>query len=92
MNAEKENSARLGKGLSAIFGEDVGNVLEDIQQGKTEVHEDSKFEVEVKDVKPNPYQPRKTLMMTRFRSWLIPLSCMVFLHQFWLRKPLRAMN
>ena len=34
-------------------------VLEDIQQGKTEVHEDSKFEVEVKDVKPNPYQPRK---------------------------------
>lgn len=56
---KKENSARLGKGLSAIFGEDVGNVLEDIQQGKTEVHEDSKFEVEVKDVKPNPYQPRK---------------------------------
>lgn len=33
---KKENSARLGKGLSAIFGEDVGNVLEDIQQGKTE--------------------------------------------------------
>ena len=56
---KKENSARLGKGLSAIFGEDVGNVLEDIQQGKTEVHEDSKFEVEVKDVNPNPYQPRK---------------------------------
>lgn len=56
---KKDNSARLGKGLSAIFGEDVSNVLEDIQQGKTEVHEDSKFEVEVKDVKPNPYQPRK---------------------------------
>ena len=56
---KKENSARLGKGLSAIFGEDVNNVLEDIQQGKTEVHEDSKFEVAVKDVKPNPYQPRK---------------------------------
>ncbi|MFR5527277.1 MAG: chromosome partitioning protein ParB, partial [[Clostridium] innocuum] len=50
---KKENSARLGKGLSAIFGEDVNNVLEDIQQGKTEVHEDSKFEVAVKDVKPN---------------------------------------
>lgn len=35
-------------------------MLEDIQQGKTEVHEDSKFEVDVKDVHPNPYQPRKT--------------------------------
>ena len=57
--AKKENNARLGKGLSAIFGEDVSNVLEDIQQGKIEVHEDSKFEVDVKDVKPNPYQPRK---------------------------------
>ena len=56
--AKKENNARLGKGLSAIFGEDVSNVLEDIQQGKSEVHEDSKFEVDVKDVKPNPYQPR----------------------------------
>ena len=55
--AKKENNARLGKGLSAIFGEDVSNVLEDIQQGKSEVH--SKFEVDVKDVKPNPYQPRK---------------------------------
>ena len=42
--AKKENNARLGKGLSAIFGEDVSNVLEDIQQGKSEVHEDSKFE------------------------------------------------
>lgn len=57
--AKKENNARLGKGLSAIFGEDVSNVLEDIQQGKSEVHEDSKFEVDIKDVKPNPYQPRK---------------------------------
>lgn len=57
--AKKENNARLGKGLSAIFGEDVSNVLEDIQQEKSEVHEDSKFEVDVKDVKPNPYQPRK---------------------------------
>lgn len=56
---KKENNARLGKGLSAIFGEDVGNVLEDIQHGKTEIHEDSKFEVEVNEVRPNPYQPRK---------------------------------
>lgn len=57
--AKKEANSRLGKGLSAIFGEDVTNVLEDIQQGKTEVHEDSKFEVNVKDVRANPYQPRR---------------------------------
>lgn len=57
--AKKDNSARLGKGLSAIFGEDVSNVLEDIQQGKTEDHQESKFEVAVNEVKPNPYQPRK---------------------------------
>lgn len=58
--AKKESNARLGKGLSAIFGEDVSSVLEDIQQGKTETHTDSKFVVNVDDVKPNPYQPRKT--------------------------------
>ncbi|MEG0330458.1 MAG: ParB/RepB/Spo0J family partition protein [Longicatena sp.] len=56
---KKDSNARLGKGLSAIFGEDVSNVLEDIQQGKTGVHTDSKFEVPVNEVKPNPYQPRK---------------------------------
>lgn len=57
--AKKESSPRLGKGLTAIFGEDVNTVLEDIQQGKSELHGDSKFEVDVNDVKPNPYQPRK---------------------------------
>lgn len=57
--AKKESNPRLGKGLAAIFGEDVNSVLEDIQQGKMEVHTDSKFEVDVNDVKPNPYQPRK---------------------------------
>ena len=30
----KKSEARLGKGLAAIFGEDVSDVLEDIQQGK----------------------------------------------------------
>ena len=52
--AKKESNPRLGKGLSAIFGEDVNSVLEDIQQGKSEVHSDAKFEVAVTEVKPNP--------------------------------------
>lgn len=58
--AKKESSPRLGKGLSAIFGEDVNSVLEDIQQGKTDSLSESKFVVRVDEVKPNPYQPRKT--------------------------------
>lgn len=57
--AKKDSGTRLGKGLSAIFGEDVNDVLEDIQQGKLEIHKDSKFEVAVNEVRPNPYQPRK---------------------------------
>ena len=57
--AKKESTPRLGKGLSAIFGEGVNDVLEDIQQGKTEEHAKDKFEVPVDEVKPNPYQPRK---------------------------------
>lgn len=57
--AKKDSGPRLGKGLASIFGEDVSEVLEDIQQGKKEIHEDSKFEVPVDEVKPNPYQPRK---------------------------------
>lgn len=57
--AKRDSSPRLGKGLASIFGEDVSEVLEDIQQGKKEIHEDSKFEVPVDEVKPNPYQPRK---------------------------------
>ena len=49
----------LGKGLDAIFGGNVSEMLEDIQQGNIEVGNGSKFEINVKDIKPNPYQPRK---------------------------------
>lgn len=56
----KKSEARLGKGLAAIFGEDVNDVLEDIQQGKSDTHVSGRFEVSVDDVHPNPYQPRKT--------------------------------
>ena len=48
----------LGRGLDAIFGEGVENVLEDIQAGKTE-HVSSKTELPVSEIRANPYQPRK---------------------------------
>lgn len=56
----KKSENRLGKGLSSIFGDDIENMLDDIQQGKSEDHRSEKFEVLVSEVKPNPYQPRKT--------------------------------
>lgn len=57
--AKKESSPRLGKGLAAIFGEEVDDVLENIQQGNLDEHVADRFEVVVDEVKPNPYQPRK---------------------------------
>ncbi len=48
-------SKRLGKGLDAIFGDDLSSVLEDIQNGNT----DSKSsEIAIDSIRPNPYQPR----------------------------------
>jgi ParB family chromosome partitioning protein len=56
----KKDQTRLGRGLSAIFGEDVTSVLDEIQQGKTEVEGSKKSEIEVSKIRPNPYQPRRT--------------------------------
>lgn len=50
---------RLGRGLGAIFGDDVSNVLEDIQQGATEQYGAIKTSVKVKDIRTNPFQPRR---------------------------------
>ena len=55
--AKKENA--LGKGLSAIFGESIDDVLEDIQQGAISEYNSQKSEIAVAEIKVNPYQPRK---------------------------------
>lgn len=52
-------SKRLGKGLGAIFGDDVSSVLEDIQQGNRDDLGGVKTVLKVKDIKVNPYQPRR---------------------------------
>lgn len=64
----KKSEARLGKGLAAIFGEDVSEVLEDIQQGKSDTHVSGRFEVAVDQVRPNPYQPRKSFDEARLKE------------------------
>ena len=50
--AEKKKG--LGKGIEAIFGEDVTTVLEEIQHSGH-----NSEEIEVKLIHPNPYQPRQ---------------------------------
>ncbi|OCN06255.1 chromosome partitioning protein ParB [Erysipelotrichaceae bacterium MTC7] len=66
MSKEKGKKGGLGKGLDditstagmeAIFGKGVGKAVENLQQGNVEGYEASM--VEVKSIKPNPYQPRK---------------------------------
>lgn len=55
--AKKESA--LGKGLSAIFGDSIDEVLEGIQQGANEEYRTQKSELPLAQIKPNPYQPRK---------------------------------
>jgi ParB family transcriptional regulator, chromosome partitioning protein len=50
-----EEKSRLGKGLEAIFGENVASVLDEIQHSGANNSE----EIEVKLIHPNPYQPRQ---------------------------------
>lgn len=56
---ENKNNARLGKGLSSIFGQDVSKVLDDIQNGDMEVESHEQSKIPVDEIRPNPYQPRK---------------------------------
>ena len=53
---KKEDKKRLGRGLEAIFGDDVTALLDEIQEGS-----DGKRQVEINinDIRPNPFQPRK---------------------------------
>ena len=52
------NNQKLGKGLGAIFGNDIDSVLDEISRGESEYKGDS-TKVKVADIRPNPYQPRK---------------------------------
>ena len=56
---DNKNNARLGKGLSSIFGQDVSKVLDDIQNGDMEVESQQQSKIPVNEIRPNPYQPRK---------------------------------
>ena len=58
--AEKKKRAGLGgRGLDAIFGEGVEKVLDDIQNSALEVPGRRELEIDISDIRPNPYQPRR---------------------------------
>lgn len=56
MSSEKKKG--LGRGLEAIFGEDMMEAIEDIQQGKVDAGGKTN-EIAINEIRPNPYQPRK---------------------------------
>lgn len=49
---------KLGKGLSEIFGDDIDSFLDDISKGNSN-YGSNKSSIPIKDIRPNPYQPRK---------------------------------
>ena len=53
------NDKRLGRGLGAIFGDDVSNVLDDIQQGSNDQFEGVRTSLDISSIRVNPYQPRR---------------------------------
>ena len=61
--AKSTKKSRLGmglettQGLDAIFGNNLTDLIEDIQNGKVETG--GKTELNINEIKPNPYQPRK---------------------------------
>lgn len=53
------NTNRLGKGLNSIFGQDISKVLEDIQNGDVKTEKQEQTKINIDQIRPNPYQPRK---------------------------------
>ena len=49
----------LGKGLNSIFGQDVEQYLDDIQNNAAEAPGRREVERPIEEIRPNPYQPRK---------------------------------
>ena len=67
MPAAKKTRA-LGKGLEAIFGDDVTNVIEQIQNGQSDVVPTTKETIPLKEIRPNPYQPRTVFDEEKLRE------------------------
>ena len=56
---------KLGKGLDEIFGENFSNVLNDIN---APVNVSSTVKIALDEIRPNPYQPRKTFVQAALQD------------------------
>lgn len=52
------SNKKLGRGLGAIFGDDLTGAIEDIQQGSTGESFGKNTTILLSDIRSNPYQPR----------------------------------
>lgn len=59
---------RLGKGLGAIFGDDVSSILDEIQQGERQDLAGVKTLIPVDEIRANPYQPRRHFDEAKLRE------------------------
>lgn len=55
----KAKQRGLGKGLNSIFGQDVEQYLDDIQNNAAEAPGRREVELPIEEIRPSPYQPRK---------------------------------
>lgn len=55
----KAKQRGLGKGLNSIFGQNVEQYLDDIQNNAAEAPGRREVELPIEEIRPNPYQPRK---------------------------------
>ncbi|MBQ4251990.1 MAG: ParB/RepB/Spo0J family partition protein [Erysipelotrichaceae bacterium] len=54
------NDDHLGSGLKALFGDNVEELIDSIQNNTYSVDSDSKINISIDKIRPNPYQPRRT--------------------------------
>jgi len=50
---------KLGKGLGAIFGDDINSVLDEISRSGNDERVVGEKSIKISDIRTNPYQPRK---------------------------------
>jgi ParB family chromosome partitioning protein len=50
---------KLGRGLDSIFGANVEQFLDEIEENSKEVPGRKEVEISIDEIRPNPYQPRK---------------------------------
>ena len=55
----QKNNQGLGKGLGAIFGQDVDQIINVIENNAADVPGRKEIEIPINQIRPNPYQPRK---------------------------------